>query len=120
MEKIFKTWKKATYFLGSFELRNEHENWAKPIDFPTVFTAYGKGIKSGRWQSCTSINTPKYVINNFFDTIGHNKHDAMFYLFFYCEQLEKINWSDVSKNKKEILELINLANAELNKLAVLD
>jgi hypothetical protein len=116
MEKIFKTWKKATYFKGLFSLRDQNENWASPIDFPTVFEAYGQAIRSGNWQSCTAINTPKYVIEHYFDTIGNDKHDAMFTMWEYCKQLSLIIWNDVEKDKTKVLELIDLANNELMKL----
>lgn len=117
MKTIYKTWKKATYFKGNFQLRDEDDNMAWPIEFPTVFTAYGQGIASGNWQSCTRINTPKYVIDNYFDTIGHNKHDAMFQMWAYCKQLDTLNhWDVVKQNKDELLRLINLANNELLKL----
>jgi len=82
MKTIFKTWKKATYFEGTFQLRdNSINNWAKPIDYPTVFTAYGPAIRSGNWQSCTSINTPDYVIANYFDNIGNGRYDSMYQLW---------------------------------------
>jgi hypothetical protein len=113
MQQIFKTNTKATYFEGTFKLRdNNTTNWATPIDFPTVFTAYGKGIKSGGWQSCTSINTPKYVIEHFFNNrIGSLK------VFLDCVfNLENIAWEDVAKDKENVLKLINLANNELLKL----
>jgi hypothetical protein len=115
--KIFKTWKKATYLEGTFYLRNnEKTNWATPIEYPTVFIAYGQGIRSGNWRSCTSINTPLYVIKNYFDTIGNSKNDTMYQLWEYCKQLEKITWKDVEKDKSKVLELINLANNEIYKL----
>jgi len=120
MNTIFKTWKKATYFKGGFALRSENENWANPINFPTVFEAYGKAIKSGNWQSCTSINTPNYVIDNYFDTIGRGRHDNMFSLWECCKELEKLEWGDVTKNKKEVLGLIQKANDELKKLKIID
>ena len=119
MEKIFKTWKKATYFKGSFLLRDENKNWACPIDFPTVFEAYGAAIRSGNWQSCTAINTPEFVINNYFDTIGNSEHDSMYEMWNYCKQLSSITWKDVNKNKSHVLNLINLANNELLKLKTL-
>ena len=116
MKQIFKTWQKATYLEGSFELRDENENWASPIEFPRVFTAYGADINSGNWESCTAINTPSYVIDNYFDAIGHKKHDEMYKLWTYCKQLENTTWEDVKNNKTNILELIRLSNNELNKL----
>ena len=118
MKKILKTWKKATYFNGVFELRDKNKNYATPIEFPTVFMAYGAAIQSGNWNSCTAINTPIYVINNYFDTIGNNIHDEMYKMWTYCKQLECIKWSDVIEDKKNVLELIRLANNELNKLNV--
>ena len=119
MEQIFKTWKKATYFKGGFELRDKNENWASPIEFPTVFIAYGAAIKSGNWQSGTAINTPTYVIDNYFDTIGHEKHHAMYIMWEYCKQLENKTWDDVEKDEADILEVIRLANYELGKLDTL-
>jgi hypothetical protein len=117
MRTIFKTWKKATYFEGIFELRNVR--MAVPIKFPLVLTAYGKGIKSGFWRSCTSINAPKYVIGNYFDGVGHCKHDAMYQLFCYCDELSNITWKDVDENREMVLDLIDLANNELLKLKTL-
>lgn len=116
MKTIFKTWKKNTYFEGIFELRNKNMNWAIPIDFPAVFTAYGKAIKTGNWRSVTSINYPEYAINNYFDTIGHEKNDAMYQMWEYCKQLDKITWEDVKNNEDDVLKLIALANQELYKL----
>jgi len=118
MQTIFKTWKKATYFKGLFILCDKNLNYAHPIGFPTVFTAYGAGIKSGGWQSYTSINTSDYVINEYFDTVGHNKHDAMYTLWGYCKRLESVTWNDVYSNKS-VQELINLANNELLKLKII-
>lgn len=119
METIFKTWQKATYLEGYFELRDLNSNWASPVNFPTVFTAYGQAIKSGNWQSCTSINTPDYVINNYFDTLGHNKYETMSIMWEYCKKLEKIKWADVYDNINEVKKIIELANIELNKLATI-
>lgn len=117
MKTIRKTWKKATYFEGAFSLRNKQtNNWATPIDFPTVFVAYGKGIKSGNWQACTNINTPGYVINNYFDTVGGEVHHKMYNLFQYCTLLSKVTWEQVETEKDSVLKLINSANNELNKL----
>lgn len=117
METIFKTWKKATYFEGQFEIYKN--KMAHPIHYPTVFVGYGRGIKSGNWNRCTSINTPTYVIDKFFDSIGHNIHDNMYPLFKLCKELERITWGDVKDNENYVLELINLANEELNKLKTL-
>jgi hypothetical protein len=119
MKQIFKTWQKATYFEGVFELRDKNKNWASPIDFPTVFTADGAARKSGNWQSCTGINIPDYVIDNYFDTIGHEKHHEMYILWEYCKQLEGKTWADVEKDERSILEIIRLANHELSKLDTL-
>ena len=110
MERIFKTWKKATYFEGEFVLRSRDVNWAHPIEFPTVFTAYGAAIKSGNWQSCIAINAPDYVINRFFDGIGKEK------MWEYCRRLEKITWEDVAEDEAGVKELVRLANTELYKL----
>lgn len=120
MQKIFKTWKKATYFKGNFKLR-DNENWAhSPIEFPTVFRAYGKAIKTGNWWSSTSINTPNYVVKEYFDEIGHGKHDLMASIWYYCKQLSNKTWTDVEMDKVSILNLIKLANYELNKLNTLN
>ena len=116
MNTIFKTWKKATYLEGIFSLRNKNKNWASPIDFPTVFTAYGQAIRSGNWQSCTAINTPNYVIDKYFDTIGHEKHHTMGLLWEATKKLENITWEDVEKNEDNVLKLIETANNELLKL----
>ena len=115
MERIFKTWKKATYLKGEFVLRSDGV-WAHPVDFPTVFTAYGAAIKSGNWHSCTAINTPDYVINRFFDGIGNRKHHAMGVMWEYCKRLEKITWKDVAEDEEGVKELVRLANTELYKL----
>lgn len=112
MERITKTHKTATYFKGTFKLRdNSKTNWAHPIDFPTVFIAYGKGIKSGNWQSLTEINTPKYVIEHYFD----NRKGSLKQLFKYCEKLELLTWDDVKNDLSKVQELVNLANNELLK-----
>lgn len=112
MNNIFKTHQKSIYFKNTFQLRSENENWASPIDFPTVFEAYGKGIKSGNWQSCTGINTPKYVIEKYFE----NNKESLNSLWDCCFELENISWADVKKDKDKVLKLINAANNELFKL----
>ena len=116
MSTIRKTHQKATYFKGNFHLRDRtNTNWARPIEFPTVFCAYGQAIKSGNWQSCTSINMPQYVIDNYFDSkkgILANFWDSVF-------ALENITWQDVEKDKQNVLNLINTANNELHKLPTL-
>lgn len=119
MKTIFKTWKKSTYFEGRFLLLDEKSNRTTPIDFPTVFTAFGPAIQSGNWQSCTSINTPDYVIEHYFDGIGHERHHTMGLLWERCKHLSEINWDDVKTDKNRVLNLINLANNELNKLQTL-
>lgn len=116
MEQIRKTGHKNTYFKGSFYLRNKNENWASPIDFPTVFIAKGRAVKSGNWDSCTSINTPKYVIENFFD--GNKNENPLFWESVF--NLESITWEDVKKDKNKVLNLINLANNQLLKFRELD
>ena len=119
MRPIFKTWKSRTYFKGFFELRSESENWAHPISFPTVFVAYGHAVKSGNWNSSTSINTPKYVIDNFFDGIGKSKHDSMFLLWEFCDKLSKLDRKTAYENIQDTNELIWSANNELSKLTKL-
>jgi hypothetical protein len=119
MSTIFKTWQKATYLEGFFRLRDNTQRWAHPIEFPTVFTANGRAIKSGNWKSYTSINTPNYVIEHYFDTIGHGENDTMNEMWGYCKKLENINWDDVKKDENSVLSLINLANNELLKLRIL-
>lgn len=49
------------YFEGNFQMRDFNGNYSYPLDFPTIFTAKGKGIKSGNWQSCTATNTPESI-----------------------------------------------------------
>ena len=114
MNTIRKTPKKSTYFEGNFQLLT-NENRATPIEFPTVFTAYGPAIRSGNWQSCTGINTPQYVIDNYFD-----KRKGSLTPFWDCVfALENITWDDVKKDKDSVLGLVNAANNELLKLPLL-
>lgn len=118
MKHIFKTKKKATYFEGKFLLRdNSNTNWAHPIDFPTVFTAHGAAIRSRNWQSCTSINTPDYVIEHYFD----NKVNiyGLSKMWELCKKLSVLTWADVEKDKNSVLDIVNLANNELLKLELL-
>lgn len=115
MDRIFKTGKKDTYFEGTFKLRDENVNWATPIDFPTVFTAYGAAIKSGNWQSCTGINTPQYVIDHYFD----GKQTGLRSFWKKVFALENITWEQVREDKNSILNLIDAANKELFKLSEL-
>lgn len=115
MKTIRKTGMPSTYFEGDFELRNRDVNWAHPIDFPAVFVAYGRGIKSGNWSSCTSINTPQYVIDNYFKGRTNGLNTFWEYVF----KLEKITWLDVEKNKPYVLQLLGDANNELSKLTKL-
>jgi len=113
MKTIRKTYKKATYFEGVFMLRdNSVNNWAHPIEFPCVFTAYGKAISSGNWNSCTGINTPQYVIDYYFD--ANKKRMESFWDAVFL--LENITWDDVKNKKDNVLMLVNLANNELSKL----
>lgn len=118
MEVIHKTWKKATYIKGMFKV-SDNTNYYHPVDMPSVFTAYGAGIKSGNWRSGTGLNPPSYVIDNFFDTIGYNKHDTMYQMWAYCEELSNITWDEYNKNTEHVLELIELCNKELSKLATI-
>ena len=37
------------YLSGMYEMRERESNYAYPCDFPTVFQAKGKGIRSGNW-----------------------------------------------------------------------
>lgn len=116
MKTIRKTGTKNTYFEGNFQLRDRSRtNWATPIEFPTVFVAFGQAIKSGNWQSCTSINTSKYVIEHYFD----NKEGKLNHFWKRCSDLENITWDDVENDKDNVLKLINLANNELIKLEIL-
>jgi len=117
MKTIYKTGFKNTYFEGNVFLRdNSKDNWATPIDFPTVFIAFGQGIKSGNWQRCTSINTPKHVIEHYFN----NRKGSLKLLWEAIEKLENITFSDVENDKENVLKLINLANNELLKLKTLN
>jgi hypothetical protein len=117
MKQVRKTGTPATYFEGNFELRdNSNTNWASPIDFPTVFTAYGAGIKSGNWQSCTSINTPQYVIDNYFGGEVKNLN----FIFELCFLLENITWNDVKSDRTKVEKLIKEANEYLNELPQLN
>lgn len=50
--------KENLYLEGEYTFKDMSTNWACIVDFPTVFTARGAKVKSGDWQSCTSINTP--------------------------------------------------------------
>lgn len=111
MSRIRKTGFKATYFEGHFSLV-ANRNRATPIDFPTVFTAYGAAIRSGNWQSCTAINTPQYVIDHYFE--GSTKGLENFWPKVF--DLENIKWSDVDEDKPRVLTLIEAANVELWKL----
>lgn len=115
MNTIRKTPIKATYFKGDFVLRDAGRNWAHPIDFPTVFTAYGAAIKSGNWQSCTAINTPQYVIDNYFN----GRRAPLKKLWPLVFALENITWQDVNNDPSKIEAMIKDANNELNKLPAL-
>lgn len=53
--------KKHLYLEGDYTYRDLNGNWASIVDFPTVFTAAGRGVQSGNWQSCTANNTPRYL-----------------------------------------------------------
>ena len=116
MNTIYKTGFKNTYFGGNVSLRdNSKTNWADPIGFPTVFVAHGAAIKSGNWQSCTSINTPAYVIERYFN----NREGSLKPFWSAIKKLKKITWSEVENDKENVLSLINLANNELLKLKTL-
>lgn len=56
---------KNLYLNGLFKMRDVESNYAYPIDFPIIFEAYGAGIRSGNWRSCTGINTPEYIAKYF-------------------------------------------------------
>lgn len=115
MEKqIRKTGMSNTYFEGSFFLRDD-EKWAHPIDFPTVFVAFGRSVRSGNWKSCTGINTPDYVVDNYFN--GKKLPSEVFWNA--VEDLERVTWNHVNKNKQAVLTLIDVANNELSKLNLL-
>lgn len=96
------------YFEGNFSLRNRDENWACPVDFPTIFRAYGRGVRSGNWTEYTSINIPGYVIERYLygDISGHEQ------FWNIASQLFVINnWANIDA----IPELIKAANIELQK-----
>lgn len=114
MKTIRKTGKTGTYFEGNFCIYT-NKNMARPINFPTVFTAFGAGIKSGNWSSCTGINTPQYVIDNYFD--GNMRGLVDFWPWVFA--LENITWIDVEENPLRVELLIDNANNELNKLKTL-
>ena len=65
--------KNNTYLEGKFKVYNKESNTAGIIDFPTVFRAFGKAIRSGNWQSCTAINTPEYIAKYIEDDYKTNK-----------------------------------------------
>lgn len=115
MKNIYKTGHPATYFKGSFELR-ANRNMAHPIEFPTVFTAFGADIKSGNWQSCTAINTPEYVIKNYFQ---NNPNELTGNVLECAKELENINWKDITADPLRVSNFIDNANAALNKLKTL-
>lgn len=115
MKTIRKTAKRGIYFEGNFKLRDANKNWAHPIDFPTVFEAYGQAIKSGNWRSCTSINTPDYVIANYFE----GEELGMKYIWELARILENTTWEQVNNDKQAVLKLVNEANYFLHELPVL-
>jgi hypothetical protein len=114
MRTIRKTNKKSTYFEGEFYLRNRGM-WAFPIDFPTVFIAYGRAIRSGNWQSCTNLNNPQYVLDNYFD----GKKGKLVEFWDAVFALENITWQDVEADKEKVLALIDETNTQLRKLPIL-
>jgi len=87
-----------------------------PICFPTIFVAYGSGIRSGNWRRCTRVNTPEYVINNYFYGIMFPSL-SKFWSMVYA--LEKITWADIKYDADRVCSLLRIANFELNKLAEL-
>lgn len=108
------------YFKSYFKLRSKDENWANPIEFPAIFIAYGKAIKSGRWQKVTSINTPKYVIDNYFKG---NKYaiaafDDIQNIKFWnlVEKLSKLDNKKVYSNMAAVQGVIDEANKLLRIL----
>ena len=118
MKTIFKLGN-SLYLKGIFYIRdNKNTNWAIPVDCPTIFEAYGQGIKSGNWQSCTAINTAQYVIKHYLD------NNILKYMPSLSKS-DKIRFWELAKqievlNSFEYLEeleiLIKEANDILNKL----
>lgn len=53
--------KGCLYLQGEYQMKDIKSNYAYPCEFPTILTAYGAGIKSGNWRSCTAINTPDSI-----------------------------------------------------------
>ena len=49
-----------TFIKGAFT-RHGEANRVGIIDYPTIFKARGRAIRSGSWDSCTAINTPVYI-----------------------------------------------------------
>jgi hypothetical protein len=116
MKTIRKTTKKSTYFKGDFELRDRTNiNWACPIGFPVVFTAYSKAIRSGNWQSCTGVGNPDYIIKEYFNNDELNMSE----LWRLCRNLGLITWKHVENNKEFVTKLIESANKEFEKLPTL-
>jgi len=118
MGTIFKIGKNL-YFEGWFKLRDANANWAHPVEFPTIFEAYGAAIRSENWRSCTAINTPDYVIKNYlhgniYAVMGALSKDERKEFWQICRQLEAAN--DYSE---KTAKLVQDANEYLVKLDTL-
>jgi hypothetical protein len=74
METIRKI-KGNLYLKGDYKLGGIESNHAHPCEFPTIFTAKGRAVKSGNWNSCTSINTPKSIVQFYNQEFG-TKYDT--------------------------------------------
>lgn len=118
MKTIFKLGN-SLYLKGVFYIKdNKKTNWSNPVDCPTIFNAYGQGVKSGNWQSCTSINTVEYVVkkylnNNILKYMPNLSKSDKIRFWELARQIEVLNnWEYL----EELNPLLEEANSILNKL----
>jgi hypothetical protein len=116
--KLFKG--QNLYFKGLFrksELRNN------TIEYPTIFEAKGRAIKSGNWNSCTSINTAEYIFNNYIKTTKDNvAFDKLSNIESkeLAELIYKLSWdrNNSNPNYNKLKKNIDRANELLLKMEI--
>jgi len=84
---------KGEYIEGEFRFYPGIEtNWAYAVDTPTWFEAYGRGIKSGNWRSCTSLCNKIGEIQWDFDkyNLKISAHD-WFQFWGLCSMIDALN-----------------------------
>ena len=111
--KLFKN--KNLYLKGLYSIDKTR------INYPTIFEAKGRAIKSGNWERCTSINTCVYIFNHYLNELAQPKvlFDKLTELESaeLCELIYILSWDNKKQPKgAKLIEKINRANELIVKM----